>query len=184
MAVLVEGISVVVRKSQIDAIYPGGWGGFVADCPNKSLCADSDLARVGFMTPADVESYCRRLTDCGLVFLANDSAVDLAVVDQIQGPTVKCDWLEFGHITFDEHRVAACRFVGSADDQVVTPEGWRYEKSLSASHSFVPSEAVHSSLRLLRSESGLDVFLNRLTGKEVYVGRTGVAPLSNPTTDK
>ena len=57
MAILVEAISVVIKRSVIDQKFPGGWEAFVEDCPNRTLCADSALARVGFMTPVDVESY-------------------------------------------------------------------------------------------------------------------------------
>jgi hypothetical protein len=32
---------------------------------------------------------------------------------------------------------------------------------------------VDKSLEFLRREDGLDVYFNKLTGKEVYIGRTG-----------
>lgn len=180
MAILVEAVSVVIQRARIDEHYPGGWDGFVADCPNGTLCADSDLARIGFMTPVDAESFCRRLEDCGLVFLRNDIAIDFAVVDQIRGPTKECDWLEFGHLEIDGHRIAACRIVGSTDEYVITPDGWKYEESLTASYDLVPTESAEKSLVFLRHDNGLDVFFNRLTGKEVYVGRTGEVPMGNP----
>ena len=57
MAVLVEAISVVVRRDAIGARYPGGWRGFLSIVPNSTLCADDDLVRVGFMAPPDVEAF-------------------------------------------------------------------------------------------------------------------------------
>lgn len=51
MAVLVEGISAVIRRKAIDAKLAGGWPRFVAEVPNATLCADDNLARVGFMSP-------------------------------------------------------------------------------------------------------------------------------------
>lgn len=45
MAVLVEAISVIVRRDAIRGKYPGGWQGFVAAVPNGTLCYDDDLAR-------------------------------------------------------------------------------------------------------------------------------------------
>ena len=61
MAVLVEATSVIVRREKLEAAYPGGWAGFVADCPNKTLCADRHLARIGFMSPVDVEGLVRHV---------------------------------------------------------------------------------------------------------------------------
>jgi hypothetical protein len=57
--------------------------------------------------------------------------------------------------------------------QVVTPPGWVYEKSLSSSYGYVPTGHKDGGLKYLRHEDGLDVYLNTLTGAEVYVGRTG-----------
>jgi len=57
--------------------------------------------------------------------------------------------------------------------QVVSPPGWAFESSLSRSFGFVPSEHADKSLTYLRHENGLDVYLNSVTGEEVYIGRTG-----------
>lgn len=176
MAILVEAISVVVKRSAIDDKFPGGWEAFVEDCPNKTLCADSSLARVGFMSPVDVESYVKYLEKNGLVFLESNEAVDLFVADQQRGITVKCNWAEFGHVNLDgdkSKRVAACQLIEGIEEPLLTPDGWKYEGSLSNTFSFAPTEHVDKSLKYLRHENGLDVYLNLLTGKEVYSGRTG-----------
>src|SRR5687768_15123906 len=99
MAVLVEGISVIILRARLESLYPGGWAAFVANCPNATLCADTWLARVGFMTPADVESFVERLAAAGLVFVRDGVAVDIAVVDQVGGTTVSCPWLEVGTVS-------------------------------------------------------------------------------------
>ena len=92
MALLVEGTSVIVRMDRIDDTYPGGREGFESDCPNQTLIADGDLASVWFMNPVDEESFCKQLEDYGLVFQREGKAIDFAVVDQLQGLTVGCDW--------------------------------------------------------------------------------------------
>ena len=92
MAVLVEGISVIVRKVRIDDTYPDRWEGFVSDCPNNTLCADSNIARVGFLDPDDVDSFCKQLETYGLVSQREGKAIDFVVADQLQGLTVDCDW--------------------------------------------------------------------------------------------
>ena len=60
----------------------------------------------------------------------------------------------------------------SEDNTIITPEGWKFEGSLSAKHTFVPNESVDENLKFLRSEEGMDVFLNLKIGKEVYTART------------
>ena len=55
MPVLIEAISIGIRAEVVNKLYPGGWDGFRDDCPNKTLCADNELIRVGFMNPTDAQ---------------------------------------------------------------------------------------------------------------------------------
>lgn len=176
MAVLIEAISVIIKRSAIEDKFPGGWDGFLSDVPNQTLCADDELVRVGFMTPADVESYVKHLEEFGLRYLVNGLATDIVVADQQRGLAAPGNWAEFGHVSLDEEsatRVAACRAKNSTLNTLASPPGWQYEGSFSQTFGFVPSEHVDRSLKFLRHEDGVDVYLNKLTGKEVYVGRTG-----------
>ena len=81
MAVLVEPISVVVRRDAINTRFIGGWPAFLESIPNRTLCADADLARVGFMSPDDVKAYASELEAGGLVFLLDGEAQDFALLD-------------------------------------------------------------------------------------------------------
>lgn len=175
MAVLIEAISVVVRADAISSKFPSGWDGFKNIVPNQTLCADNEIARVGFMSPQDVESFVKKLQSNGLEFLRGGEAIDIAVADQMHGLTSKCNWLEFGHVNMGGNgpRVAACRLTGGQVMEVVTPPNWKFEGSLSSSFGFVPTEHAEKGMKFLRHENGLDVYFNPLTGKEVYVGRTG-----------
>src|ERR1700730_3882579 len=117
MAVLIEAISVVVRLEAIFERFPKGWEGFKAAVPNRTLCSDNELARIGFMTPDDVEAFTKELKSSHLVHLGDGEAVDVVVVDQLAGPTSKCSWIEFGHLNLGGNpktRVAACRLEGSS----------------------------------------------------------------------
>ena len=176
MAVLIEAISVVVRADALLTKFAGGWDAFKARVPNQTLCADNDIARVGFMSPPDVESFVQLLKRSGLTYLEHGQAIDLVVADQLHGLASPCSWAEFGHVNLGndpKQRIAACRLAGSTDMQVVTPPGWAFESSLSQSFGFAPTEHVDKSLTYLRHENGLDVYLNSLTGEEVYIGRIG-----------
>ena len=97
MAVLIEAISVVIRADSLLKAFNDEWEAFKAIVPNKTLCADNEIVRIGCMTPDDVESFIKKLEENGLTFLVDDKSVDVAVVDQRRGLTIKCDWLEFGH---------------------------------------------------------------------------------------
>lgn len=143
MAVLVEGISVVIRREAIESKYPGGWGFFEKDTPQTTLCADEELVRVGFQTFQEVDAYIEQIQKFGIVFMREDQAVDLAVVHQMQGIASPCEWLEFGHVRLSAtgSRVAACRRKGSAVMRLVTPEAWDYKGSLSQLLRLKPAEA-------------------------------------------
>lgn len=173
MSVLVEAISIVVDRDAIDARFPGGWDAFVQFVPNPTLCADPFLARVGFMHVDDVRHFVEALEARGLRHLRNGRAIDLVVVDQQRGPTTGCDWVEFGKLE-GAVCVSACRRRGEPDLPMACPEGWTYEGSLSQTFGFTPLETVDDSLAFLRHDDGVDVYLDRRTGKEVYIARSGV----------
>ena len=175
MAVLIEGISVVIRADALLQTFPGGWDAFATIVPNQTLCSDDEVVRVGFMSPEDVESFVTKLQGAGLTFLRDGEAIDIAVADQMTGLSSKCKWLEFGQVDMSGHgqRVAACRIVGSQLMQVFTPQGWKFDGSLSSTFGFVPNEHAGKGLKYLRHENGLDVYYNPITGKNVYAGRSG-----------
>ena len=182
MAVLIEGLSVVIRVKAINARYPGGWKAFKANVPNANCCWDGELARVGFMAPWDTKAFLASLESLGLIHLDGGMARDMLVVDQLQGPAAPCDEIECGYQYLEddlERRVLVARLKGSEQELVYTPDEWTFETSLTRSFGYVPEEHVDKSLTFLRHENGLDVYLNvylnAVTGTEVFVGRTGRA---------
>jgi len=173
MAVLIEANSVIIRCDSILEKFHGGWPDFEAIIPNNTLCMDSEIARVGFMYPHDLDTFVENLEHHGLEFLRDDKVVDIAIASQVQGLTRDCSWLEFGHVDLigNGQRVAACRFVGSQITDLVTPPGWEYAQSLSASYGYIPPGQSGTGLTFLRRQNGVDVYWNELAGKEVYIGR-------------
>lgn len=134
MAVLIEGVSVLVRVQTLADRHTGGWERFVAEVPNKTLCADAELARVGFLMPNEAHDYCLHLEQRGLTALDSAGAsLDIAVVDQLHGLLADCPWLELGVVSSVEcPPVRAARLKGSAEERVATPPGWTWAGSLSA----------------------------------------------------
>ena len=154
MAVLVEGISVLVRKDSIEKKMTGGEARFRLLIPNATFCEDDQLARVGFLDPASVGSFIDELTELGLVAVENDKFVDIAVFDQQAGCTLNCDWIEFCHLPMEDGKVgAAWLFEGerigfgihmqSPSIQLATPPGWQFKDSLSDKFQFVPDGVTH-----------------------------------------
>jgi len=172
MAVLVEGISVVVRHDAIASRCPGSWNGFVTAVPNKTLCADQHLARVEFMAPDDVKAYVARLDEFGIRHRVASRPGDVIVIDQVAGPTSKCDWVETGTIKLQGGEIYVARLAGDQTNMVATPTGWTYAGSLSNKFAFVRGGAANTTMTYLRHENGLDVFLDLSTGGEMYIGRT------------
>lgn len=173
MAVLVEAISVIVRADAILTHFPDGWDGFKAIVPNQTLCADGELARVGFMAFDDVESFIRELEDHRLRYLRAGEATDIVVGDQQRGLMVKCAWAEFGKIDWqgnETQKIAACRLSGSEIRQVVTPEGWTYNGSLSATFGFLPA-GVRATMEVMSKEDGIDIVTTPLCDKPQYIAR-------------
>ena len=153
MAVLVEGISVLVRKDSIQNKMTGGDARFRLLIPNSTFCEDDQLARVGFLDPADVGLYIDELKNVGLTFMENGKSIDIVVCDQQRGPTVDCDWLEFCHLQmeggkvgaawlFEGERIAAGIHMPSASMKLATPPGWKFKDSLSDKFQFVPNDAT------------------------------------------
>lgn len=151
MAVLVEGISVIIRMDRLGVF--GNWDAFKSIVPNNTLCADTELVRVGFMSPADVREFVDELRTHGLHFNEDGTAEDIAICDQQRGFTTVCKWAEFGSVHLDEdldQPVAAARLVGSKINTTATPIGWSWENSLTRDFSFLATKQEPPSIRPIR----------------------------------
>jgi hypothetical protein len=153
MAVLVEAISVLIRKDSIRSKISGGEKRFELLIPNATYCDDGELARVGFLNPTDVGSFIDELEEAGLTFMENGKCIDVAVCDQQTGLTTDCDWVEFGHLPIGGGKVGAAwlfegeRFgfgihMSSTSFELATPSGWDFKDSLSDKFHFLPDDAT------------------------------------------
>ena len=153
MAVLVEGISVLVRKDSVQNKMISGDARFRLLIPNATFCEDDQLARVGFLDPAEVGSYIDELANVGLTFVEDGKSIDIVVCDQQRGPTVDCDWIEFCHLPmeggkvgaawlYEGERMGAGVHMQSTSIQLATPPGWQFKDSLSDKFQFVPNDTT------------------------------------------
>jgi hypothetical protein len=176
MSVLVEGVSVIIKMDAILKKIINGWDGFEALIPNQTMCTDGEIVRIGFMRTEDAIIFVENLQLYGLHFLQDNKAIDMVLADQMFHLTPECDWLELGHVNsgHNDALVVAGRLFGSQVTQLATPSYWIYEGSLSATYECFTNDHEENGLKFIRHENGVDVYLNPLTGKEMYVGRTSV----------
>jgi hypothetical protein len=114
------------------------------------------------MTSTDVQTFVTALGRGGLSFMPDGRAVDLVVVDQVQGPTCPCDWIAFG----------AGLYMSSAEFEFATPAGWEYDCLLSKTFIRIPDNEMAGRVLPLGPKGGIEVVLDLVTGREGFVGRT------------
>lgn len=164
MAVIVEAFTIIVRNSTLDAKYPGGRDAFAADCPNKTYCTDGTLSRIALMHSEDARAFIAKLESNGLTSIADGNAIDLALVDARHGLQARgCEWLVFA--TFKGVPVAWMD--GGSPAPIVGPPGYE----LGRTTQFMTADEARRRLVYLRTQDGVDVYRDKETGKERYVGR-------------
>lgn len=99
MAIELEFINLVVRKSTLEAKYQGGTEQFKMDLPNQSLREDDDLIRFGCMNWNDMEHFTDVLVSKGLEYKDQDTT-DFVVISSLQGALWKVDWIGFNASSF------------------------------------------------------------------------------------
>jgi hypothetical protein len=173
MAVLVEAISVVIRLETIAEKYPGGVEQYITDCPTRTLCMDEEIVRVGFMSPVDMRAFIEDLVGLGFNYIEDEGFDEIAVVDQFDGIFLPCNWLEYLKLVIFEGdiRVMICKRIGAAIGNIVFPDGWDYQTSLSKRTLSLESERCEKRLIFLRRKGSRCFYLDALTGKEVFIDR-------------
>lgn len=152
MAVLTEDMSIIVRIDSIERKFPSGMRAFVdRKGAIKGFCADGELVRFGLKEGLEVEMVMQDLLAWGLVHVdADGKAVDIALIDQLQGPLQACDWLEWGRLTLGDVAVNACRLVGSKVDGIAVPAAWAFPHSASDLHILVEAADLPPNATRLR----------------------------------
>jgi hypothetical protein len=166
MAVSVAFYSVVIRKSTIEARFPGGLKHYSAACPNDSLCIDDNIVRVGFMAFNDANIFIHWLQSIGFVVSGEVGISEVAIIRQDKGHLVPCNWLELGRI--DGHPIAW--LAGSEPGRTFIPAADMQLESMMGPIS--PEELKDRYELISRDESDVVTYRNKATGELVYVGRS------------
>ena len=167
MSVVIEAFTVVIPQARVEADYPHGLAGYRAHCPNATWRCDGLLTAISFMTPEDVDAFVLQTERMSRLRFQSEqgTSVDIAVVDQHDGPTMPCHWLSF-EVRPEGYAVAS--LVGAPPAALATPQGWTPEKARTVT--FRTYEQMDEELEWVREEGGVDVYVDR-QGQEQYVGR-------------
>lgn len=125
VAVVCDALSVVIRTSTLEEKFLGGVVGYKAQVPNKTFATDGMITRVGVMNLNDLQVYIDQLSDWGLRLFGTDDAgqsvaVDISVIDQVNGFTILTPWLE----TAVRDGVRIAWLAGADPGEVQGPKGW------------------------------------------------------------
>jgi len=169
MSVLCEAISVLVPVEVLMRAFPGGPAAYERAVSNETFCSDGVLTRVGFMHPHDVGFWIERLEDVGLTCFRQKpdgtaDAIDIVVVDQLNGPTSNCDWIETEVISGT--RAAWLSKYGKGD--FATPAAWRTGQS---DHMEFHSNEEEVGMVIVRGES-MDETIDPESGATQFIART------------
>lgn len=169
MAVLVEAITLVVRRTFLDVCYPGATDGFLAahEADGERIrftVADESLVAVSTLDRGVAHTVGQHMLDHNAIQVDDktDEFVDFAFVDQHEGVAMPCPWLDW---TIDERRVASVRFTPCGSTEVITPPGWTPESSTALTRTDIRLETDH--MFKLAEEDGLEVWLDFDTGRQV-----------------
>ncbi|MEI7498336.1 MAG: hypothetical protein WCK11_03580 [Candidatus Falkowbacteria bacterium] len=171
MAVLVEGISVIIKNEAIEK-YFGTVDDFVARAPNQTACCDQFITRIGFMSPSDTGFFVRTLEKIGFAHLLQDQAADFLLVDQVTGPTSGFDWCEFKKIEIDGHEIIFCKYLTDTDGTLHFPSQWNFEQSLYNKSYKIGMEEIQNKMQCIGVDGHVEVWEDKETGQQFYIGRT------------
>ncbi len=172
MAVLIEGVSIVVRIATIKVRHDGGLEDFFEWISGFRYCYDDHLVAVHFKRNDTVREILDQIKQRPMR-LKNEAGSweTLAVVHQVFASALApCEWLVVGRNS--DGAVFACMKEQEQNPgSVSVPEGWQFKGSRSQKYTHRPLDMISDRFRLLRSEGLSNIYLDTRTGLEIPAGR-------------
>jgi tetratricopeptide (TPR) repeat protein len=163
MAIPIEGYSVVAQKARIVHLLENG----SINVPNNTALADDDIWRCSFMEQTDALDFIRSLEKLDLNGSRGPDS-DIVLVNEFDcSVNPYCEWL----VTARWEKAVIAWRTGTHPEKIVAREGWD-PKAGSGLH-FADRNSMDN-LEFLRLDGNVEVYRNKETGKEVYVGRTSL----------
>jgi len=161
MAIAIEGFTVVAKRDLVLPLLDAG----ALSAPNSTAIADDDLWRCSFMSQSDAVDFLRTLRAAGLNTSQGPDS-DVVLVNELDcSIDPYCEWL----LTARWDTAVIAWLAGSTPKTVAAREGW--DPSVGSGLTMLPADHKQN-LELLRVEDNVEVYRNKETGEEVFVGRT------------
>ena len=163
MAIPIEGYSVVAKKDRILELIATDQ----VSAPNATAIADDHIWRCSFMTEVDAREFLEELSSLHLnVQYGPDSdAVLVNEFDQSVEPF--CDWLMIR--TWD--KAVLGWLTGTSPESIVAFDDW--DPKVGSGFIFHDPNDEHD-LEFLRLEENVEVYLDKNTGEELFIGRSSM----------
>lgn len=161
MAITIEGYSVVVKK---DLMIPLLESETVVPF-NRMYLADDDYWRCSFMAESDAQEFARKLESAGLNVSKGPDPDGILVSEFHLEIHPYCEWFQVARW---EKAVIGWK-AGTRPDSIVAREGFD-PKVGSGLHFHDPNQMEN--LEFVRLDGNVEVYLNKETGEEVFLGRT------------
>ena len=160
MSILAEAIIVVFVNATADRHIQGGVDAVQKNAPNSTFRTDGLISAISFMDPESTGNFVDTLLEVGMKFVEDGVAHDIAVVDQHRGPTAQCGWLGFNQ-TEEGYNIAW--LIGYPQGGMAVYDNWEPNNDLSFREGH-----IEETMKFLREENGLDVYLDLETGQECF----------------
>ena len=161
MAVTIEGFTVVAQRTRIQNLLDAG----SVKRPNSTALHDEHIWKCSFMAEADARNFLRTLERLGLNISQGPDPDAVLINEFDRSVDPYCEWIRTG---LWEKAVITWR-EGTRPESVTAREGW--DPKVGSGLTFDDRSAMQH-LEFVRLEDNVEVFLNKKTGKEVYIGRT------------
>ncbi|CAN5308847.1 hypothetical protein BH09GEM1_BH09GEM1_18540 [soil metagenome] len=183
MSVLVEALSLIIPRTVLDVSYPGGTDAFMRkmcdpDIPSLLVSADDELVSVSFPGAEAATDITTELLALGITAVDEDCFIEMVFVDQSDGPTMPCDWIEWRK---DDAGNTCCWLAGTDPDPIHAPTNWTPAHSLhpkSHDHRDEPGRCVK-----LADDGSTETWLDLQTG-HVMSGLTPLPQLHAPSSPR
>ena len=161
MSVLLEGFTVAVSRSSVEAHFKGGWKAFCRFLANRAACSDGQLVASGFPSSADARAFHQFLLFAGL------PRTEVLVWEM--GQTTKpAETIQVSSGTVQAAKVPVAVLDGGSEKPVAVPKGWMFQYSLTAGGLIDQYEDGAARLRYLREDEEFGTFyLDQVVGEEV-----------------
>lgn len=163
--ILLQCTSVVIKNTALERCLENGVEDFRAIAPNSKAYSDDFISQCSFMENFDAREFVKQLELRGIQ--VETEGVEIVVV-HCSDPKIpaNCDWLQLHQ--YKDHILG--RHPSDDSQKLIAPHGFSLDGEADVQH--YTREEIEEKLEFVRRDENIDVYRDKETGKELYVGRT------------